>query len=80
MLRSGVKSLHGRIRLSRSRVSACTPWAGCVPVIGTELLLVTAEEVERIKRTVEGWDLDFEVILGGELLHAACAQCLQSAT
>lgn len=40
------------------------------------MLLVTAEEVERIKRTVEDWDLDFEKILGGELLHAACAQSL----
>ena len=44
------------------------------------LLLVTAEEVERIKRTVEGWDLDFDKVLGGELLQIACAQSLHRTT
>ena len=51
-----------------------------MPVKANVLVLVTAEEVERIKRTVEGWDLDFEKILGGELLHVACAWSLHRAT
>ena len=33
-------------------------------------VLTTAEEVERIKRTVENWNLDFEVLYGGVLLRA----------
>ena len=78
--RCRVKDSHDHTCFQEIHVLACTQWSGCVPIKIDALLLVTAEEVERIKRTVGGWDLDFDKILGGALLYAACAQGHHQAT